>query len=477
MAAERDNLRGRTAIYTDVEEITAENIQQVLEDALSVHEGNSTDIDYLYGYYKGDQAIASRTKDFNSNILNKVCVNRCYEITNFKVGYLLSAPIQYVDAAANDMEETVDNDDLNQLNKWCMMRDKDQIDCDVALWQSIGGTAYKIALPNPEMNDELDPCPFVIHDLDPRNTFVVYSSRLGHKPMLGVTYVEEDDGNERYYCYTATQYFEIKEDNIEVTESHILQRVPIIEYPSSSARLGDFEIILPLQNATNALSSDAIDAQDQFVQAILVLTGMDIPEAERANFLARLKEEGGLILPDEAKAEYLTLVLNQEQNQVALDNLYDEMLTVCGMPNRNLGGTSTADTGYAVLLRNGYSQAEARANNTVRMFKKSERQFLDLLVYICNNVGGTNLVAQDIDITFPRRNYTNDSANVSNLITLLSNDWVRPEFAYEHSNLTPDPHREYLLAKKWHEEQENREVDGVMTNPETTEEVVDVAVG
>ena len=470
MATLREDLRGRTAIYTDAEEITAENIQDVLEAALETHDTNSSAIDYLYGYYKGDQAIASRTKDFNSDINNKVCVNRCYEITNFKVGYLLSAPIQYVDAAANDSAEDVNNDDLDKLNRWCVMRDKDQIDCDVAMWQSIGGTAYKIGLPNKEMND-LDQCPFIIHDLDPRNTFVVYSSRLGHKPMLGVTSITEDDDKVRYYCYTATEYFEIKENSIEVRESHILQRVPIIEYPSSTARLGDFEIVLPLQNAANSLSSDAIDAQDQFVQAILVLTGMDIPDNEKGTFLAKLKEQGGLILPDEAKAQYLTLVLDQQQNQTALDNLYDEMLTVCGMPNRNLGGASTADTGYAVLLRNGYSQAEARANNTVRMFKKSERQFLDLLVYICNNIGGTNLDARNIDITFPRRNYTNDSANVSNLIQMLSNDWVRPEFAYEHSNLTPDPHHEYLLAKKWHDEQESREVETVMTEteaPETT---------
>ena len=469
MATLREDLRGRTAIFTDEEEITPQNIQDVLEAALETHENNSTDIDYLFGYYKGDQAIASRTKDFNGNINNKICVNRCYEISNFNVGYLLSAPIQYVDAAANDVEEDIDNDDLDKLNRWCKMRDKDQIDYEVALWQSIGGTAYKIALPNPDMNDELDPCPFIIHDLDPRNTFVVYSSRLGHKPMLGVTAVTEADDNVRYYCYTDKQYFEIKEDKIEVTESHILQRVPIIEYPSSTARLGDFEIILPLQNAVNNLSSDAIDAQDQFVQAILTLTGMDIPDTEKGNFLQRLKQEGGLLLPEGAKAEYLTLILDQQQNQVALDNLYEEMLTICGMPNRNLSSRTTADTGYAVLLRNGYSQAEARANNTVRMFKKSERQFLDLLVYICNNIGGTNLNPQDIDITFPRRNYTNDTANVSNLIAMLSNDWVRPEFAYEHSNLTPDPHHEYLLAKKWHDEQENKDVESGMPDaPGTT---------
>ena len=470
MATLREDLRGRTPIYTDEEEITPQNIQDVLEEALKTHETNSSDIDYLFGYYKGDQAIASRTKDFNENILNKVCVNRCYEVSNFKVGYLLSAPIQYIDAAANDSEETVDNDDLDSLNKWCKLRDKDEVDYETALWQSIGGTAYKIALPNQEMNDELDPCPFLLHTLDPRYTFVVYSSRLGHKPMMGVTYIEEEDDNIRYYCYTATQYFEIKEDNIEVTESHIMQRVPIIEYPANSARLGDFEIILSLQNAINNLSSDAIDAQDQFVQAILVLTGMDIPESERSTFLQRLKEQGGLILPDAAKAEYLTLVLDQQQNQTALDNLYDEILTICGMPNRNLRSTYNSDTGSAVLLRNGYSQAEARANNTERIFKKSERQFLDLLVFISNNMGGTNLLSQDIDITFPRRNYTNDSANVSNLVTMLSNDWIRPEFAYAHANLTPDPHHEYLLAKKWHDEQENNAVETAMNTTNEPDE-------
>lgn len=461
MAIQRSDLRGRSVIYTDVDEITPQNVNDVLEDALETHNTNSNDIDYLYGYYRGDQAIASRTKDFNENILNRICVNRAYEISNFKVGYLLSAPIQYIDKAANDREEEIENNDLDRLNQWMESRDKEQSDFDVALWQSICGTAYRMILPNPEMN-ELDDCPFVVYNPDPRYTFVVYSSKIGHKPMMGVTYVELEDDKTLYYCYTDKQYFEILDGEV-TTQSHIMGRVPIIEYPASEARLGDFEVVLSLMDATNNISSDAVDAEDQFVQAILCLYGMDIPDSQKATFLQSLKENGGLLLPEGAKAEYLTLVLNQEQTQTALDNIYDEILTICGMPNRNLGGTSTSDTGYAVILRNGYSQAEARANNTERMFKKAERKFLDLAIFICNNMGGTNILASDVGILFPRRNYTNDSANVSNLVTLLSNDWVTPEFAYQHSNLTADPHRDFLLAKKWHDEQEQKAVNELMT--------------
>ena len=44
-------LFGRRVIYTDVAEINAGNIIDVLQKALFVHLQNSADIDYLYRYY------------------------------------------------------------------------------------------------------------------------------------------------------------------------------------------------------------------------------------------------------------------------------------------------------------------------------------------------------------------------------------------------------------------------------------------
>ena len=50
-------LFGRRVIYTDVAEINAGNIIDVLQKALFVHLQNSADIAYLYRYYRGDQPV------------------------------------------------------------------------------------------------------------------------------------------------------------------------------------------------------------------------------------------------------------------------------------------------------------------------------------------------------------------------------------------------------------------------------------
>lgn len=57
-------LFGRRVIYTDVAEINAGNIIDVLQKALFVHLQNSADIDYLYRYYRGDQPVLYRERKY-----------------------------------------------------------------------------------------------------------------------------------------------------------------------------------------------------------------------------------------------------------------------------------------------------------------------------------------------------------------------------------------------------------------------------
>jgi len=224
--------------------------------------------------------------------------------------------------------------------------------------------------------------------------------------------------------------------------------------------------VLSLLNAVNTTMSNRVDGVEQFIQSILCMEGMQIEhsseqtqaEAETA-FMQQVKEVGGMMTPAGSRAYYLTQELNQQQTEVLVQSMYDQILTIVGMPNRNMGNGSTSDTGSAVILRDGYSEAEARARIRENYFKKSERRFLNLMIILSNTLGGTNLLPTDVDIRFPRRNYTNDSANVSNLITMLSSDWITPEFAYAHSNMCADPHHEYLLAKEWHDTHEQEDVD------------------
>ena len=363
-------LHGREIIYSDADEITADNVVEVLEAAVKANEQNVTDIEYLYDYYKGKQEILNRTKDFNDNVLNKIVENRANEIVSFKTGYFLSDPIQYIDSGEN-----VATEDLKKVNAWLNLESKEDDDLTLAEWFSICGTAFRIILPKTGPTAEGE-SPFEFYALDSRTTFVVYSSKLGHKPLMGVTFVDlVDEDTTIYYVYTKDSFYEIKDGSIVNQDAHACGGVPIIEYPANNARLGDFEVVISLLDAINNVQSDRADGVEQFIQSILCLENMQL-DGNEADFMQNLKEVGGLMLPEGSKAYYLAQQLNQGDTQTFKDDLYDAVLTICGMPNRN-GGSSTSDTGAATLLRDGWAAAEARAKNTEICFKKSERKFLN----------------------------------------------------------------------------------------------------
>ena len=134
-------LYGREVIYTDVEEITAENVVDVLKKAVEKNQSNVSDIKYLYDYYKGKQPIIDREKTFNDTICNVIVENRANEIVSFKTGYFLSNPLQYIDAGEDKV-----TDDLELLNGWAMLESKESSDLDLAEWLSICGTGYRLVL-------------------------------------------------------------------------------------------------------------------------------------------------------------------------------------------------------------------------------------------------------------------------------------------------------------------------------------------
>lgn len=450
---DKRTLYGREVIYTDFDEITPENVLKVLDKAMTVHARNRADIQYLYEYYKGKQPVLDRSKEFRPEICNRIVENRANEIVSFKVGYLMGEPVQYVSRLTDDSGAT---DAINLLNDFVFAEDKAAKDKELADWFTICGTAYRMILPDPK--GEEDESPFEIYTLDPRNAFVVYHSGLGNKPMMGVKYVTHEDGSVIFSIYTDKNYFEVLQSgainqrnytpkSITKNEGHIYGDIPIIEYPVNSARLGAFEIVLPLLDALNNVSSNRLDGIEQFIQSLLILKGVDIESEE----YKALRENGGLKVPLEGDAYYVTQELNQTQTQTLVDYMYQTILVICGMPNRN-GGSSTSDTGSAVIMRDGWSDAEARAKDTELMFKMSEKRFLRLAIRIANTLRNMELKLSAIEIRFTRRNYENIQAKAQVLTTLLANDKIHPRLAFEHCGLFVDPDLAYTQSKEYSDE-------------------------
>lgn len=443
-------LHGRRMIKTDESEVTLDNVVTVLRKALPFHWKNRSEINYLWHYYKGRQPILNRVKLVRPEIANKIVENRADEIVSFKSGYLMGEPLQYVTRGNADGIA----DAINLLNEYVFAEEKPAKDKELADWFHICGTSFRMVLPDEE--GEEDDSPFEIYTLDPRNTFVVYHNGLGNKPVLGVKYVIDEKGVVTYSCYSKDFYFEIVESKVVKCEPHILGDIPIIEYPLNLARIGAFELVIPLLDAINLTDSNRIDGVEQFIQALLLFHNVDISSDD----YQKLREEGAIKYKDidpqlKAEVAYLTNSLNQGETQTLVDHMYQTVLTICGMPNRN-GGSSTSDTGSAVIMRDGWSDAEARAKNSELMFKKSERRFLKLVLNICRTLVGMDLKVHNIEIRFTRRNYENILQKAQVLDLLLKNPKVHPRLAFEHCGLFVDSDLAYALSAEYVEEQEKK---------------------
>jgi SPP1 family phage portal protein len=434
-------------IYTDCDEINETNVVGILEKAIPVHEKNRDNIEYLYKYYKGDQPIRLRKKEIRPEINNRVVVNRANEIVSFKVSYLMGEPVQYVRRSKTDI-----SDDINKLNEYVFAEDKFAEDTELAKWFTICGTSYRMVLP--DITKEEDESPFEIYTLDPRDNFVVYHRGLGKKAKMGVTIISLEDNSKLYCVYTKTRYFEIKDNVIIRDVFHSLGDIPIIEYPANPERLGAFEIVIGLLDAINLTASNRMDGIEQFIQALLVLKGVNMDAAE----FETLKEEGGILVPLEGEVKYLIQEMNQTQTQVLMDDMYDTVLTICGMPNRN-GGSSTSDTGSAVIMRDGWTNAESRAKDTEIMFKKSEKKFLKIAIHIANTFRNLSLKLSKVDIQFTRRNYENSQVKAQVLTTMLNNDKIHPSLAFSHSGMFVDPELAYAMSEAYYKAKKEKELD------------------
>ena len=443
-------LFGRRVIKTDEREVTLDNVVSILRKALLTHWKNRSEIEYLWNYYKGRQPVLSRKKEVRPEIKNMIVENRANEIVSFKSGYLMGEPLQYV--SRGNGENLADA--INQLNEFVFAEEKPAKDKELADWFHICGTAYRMVLP--DENGMEDESPFEIYTLDPRNTFVVYHNGLGDKPLLGVKYVVDENGIVHYSCYSDHEYFEIVEFKVVSYDTHILGDIPIIEYPLNLARIGAFELVIPLLDAINLTDSNRLDGVEQFIQALMLFHNVDISSED----YRRLREEGAIKFKDidpqlKAEVSYLINNLNQGETETLVDHLYDVVLTICGMPNRN-GGSSTSDTGSAVIMRDGWSAAEARAKDSELMFKKSERIFLRLILHICHTLSGMDLKVCNIEIRFTRRNYENILQKAQVLDLMLKNEKIHPRLAFEHCGLFVDSDLAYTLSAEYAEEKERK---------------------
>lgn len=472
MSVQPDLLFGRQVIYWDDVEVTRENVCDILNYATNVHEVNANQINHLYQIYKGRQAILDKMRLIDDGINNQIITNFAYQIVQFKVAYLLGKQVKYVSRGEENTElSDAVSKEIDKLNRFTSDCDKSAKDIELAEWFHICGTAYRLILV--EKGNADNESPFDIFTLDPRSTFVVYSNDVDHKCLIGVHSVEKANGDTIYNVWTRNKLFKVKApvtdpDSILSEEEHPYGRVPIIEYPANNSRLGAFEVVLSLLDAINAAFSDLADGREQFINALLVIKGANIPDED----FAKLRQLGGIKVPPEGDVKYLVSELNQTQNGATINLMIDTMLEIVGMPQRTGGNGGTSDNGVAVEMRDGWADASARAISTERIFKKSENEFLRIALRICEYMRGMDLQLSSVEPHFERFNSNNILSNSQALTTMLASGKIHPELCFEAVPIFSDPNSAYRMSAEYEqqriEQEEKMLADSVNTNHDDT---------
>lgn len=452
-------LHGRRQIFTNETVITSGNILKVLNEALAIHNKNRSEEVYLEKYLRGIQPILDRIKVYHDEINNKVCVNVANQIITFKTAEFAGEPIQYISRGS---KKSVPKK-VEKLNSLMLSEGKQSKDMELAYKMFTAGVGYRLVLNNRDVKDlELfDEAPFEIYIPDPRNTFVIRVNDVTKRVVAGVTYVFLDETRVRYTVYTPNVTYTIEgtaqraEKIVGTPVTHNFGMVTLVEYPCNSIYMGAFEVVLPLLDALNTTQSNRLDGIEQFIQAIMVFEGVDITRDK----LTELKDMGALVLPPamdgkQSRVYYLNEQLDQSQTQTLVDDIYQTILQIVGMPSQGNGNTSDSSNNGAVIMKNGWWNAEARSLETESFWKASEAEFLKIVLKMCDEADIINgLRVSDVQSKFGRRSYEDKLVKTQSFSTLMSAG-CPPLQAFTISGVVNDPESASLAYEDYQKAKE-----------------------
>lgn len=456
------SLHGRRQIFTDASVINRGNVLEVLNKALAVHARNRSEEVYLEKYIRGIQPIIDRTKVYNGEINNKICVNVANQIVTFKTAEFAGEPIQYISRGS---KKSVPKK-VEKVNSLMLSEGKQSKDMELAYKMFTCGVGYRLILNDKALqvaNGELfDEAPFEIFIPDSRNTFVIRKNDVTKRVLAGVTYVYLDNSAIQYTVYTANETFTIEGTPISVGkitahDIHNFGFVPLVEYPCNALYMSPIEVVHDLLNALSDLASNRMDGVEQFIQALMVFEGVDINQET----LDEAKATGAIKLPPTLDGKsghlyYLNEQLDQSQTQTLVDDIYQTILQIVGMPSQGNANTSDSSNNGAVIMKNGWWNAEARSLETEGMWKESETQFLKIVLKICADANVlTGLSVSELEPKFGRRSYEDLLVRTQSFSTLRSAGMPSIQ-AFKFSKLSKDPESDALTYDAYQEEREEQ---------------------
>ena len=226
-------------------------------------------------------------------------------------------------------------------------------------------------------------------DSDTYNVDVYNDSVIKHYTMSGfnghLTFIDED---EHYFSQCPANIFYLPDEK------------------------SIFDCIMSLQDSYNEILSAEIDDYAAFCDAYLVLEGVDADPED----IAAMKANRAMILPEGAKAYYLTKAATDAQVENILKRIQDNIYRIAQCPDFSsesfVGGVSS---GIAIRYR--LTGMETRAGKIEAEMKKALQRRVEIICGIATLKLG-EAVFRDVQIDF-KRNIPEDITATINLVNSL----------------------------------------------------------
>ena len=355
-------------------------------------------------YYDGIQAILNKSYADATKPCSHTVINYVKDITDSYCGYL-ATPGYISYGSKQDIEDV-----MNILR----YNDYQAEDADFLLDALIHGTACELMY-----IDNAGQTRFRL--INPISCFGIYDDSLTGDLMYFVRMYEADawDETDLYYVDVYSdvdiKHYQMSGMNGYLTligeEKHYFSQCPanIFTLPDEKSI---FDCVLTLQDAVNELVSSEIDDYSAFCDAYLTLTGVDADEED----IAKSKANRVFVLPEGAKAEWLTKNANDAQVENILKRIHDSIYRTAKCPDFSsetfVGGVSS---GIAIQYR--LSGMEHKAGIIEGRMKKALQRRIEIICGIVSLKLGEE-VFRDIDIEF-KRNIPEDITSTVNVINSL----------------------------------------------------------
>ena len=443
---------GRKIAYTSVPEITEENVVSVLGEVIGVFNWNKPIIKYLWDYKNGDQPVLYRVKTVRDDIVNVVVENHAWEIVRFKNAQTYGEPVQYISTSKDEkVSEAVD-----MLNRLAKVAGKRRKDVDSGEWTSAVGTGFKAI----QRTNDPD-IPFRIVAPTPMNTFVIYSQETD-EALAAVQELKDAEKKNYYLVFTPTHEFRIQNSQLIPLEMnadgvavysrlHAFGGIPIIEYPNNQSRISDIELVISMLDAVNTMQSNRMDGIEQFVQSWIKFVNCDVDE----DTFTKMKMMGALVVKsnngseNKADVDVMSQELNQSQAQVAKEDLFDNILSIEAIPNRE--GNTGGDTQGAVQLRNGWDVSKTAARLKDVYIEEGDKKLAFMMLNcmrISKGLQQNELSVTDFECQINHSPQDNMMVKAE-VFQMLVQSGVHPKIATETCGLWPDSEKTYLESKPY----------------------------